>query len=206
MTLKGRVDSKGREKGKRQSLLGGKGDKVLNGPKSKDNKDKSPTIEDSLSEVEERGVTIEDVRSLALISTPIRKLIVHYRFPNGIVTYTEFTTLCLYSTIYPLDKTLPLVSRSSRYGHAAINMYLQTYAKQPSSTSHAPTQQARSKASEHSTAHLLHISLTKSETQWLLTAKWEQGDSELNRVTLIDYFSSEILVNKLAYPDVAMEH
>lgn len=36
------------------------------------------------------------------------------------------------------------------------------------------------------------------------TAK--SGDSELIRVTLIDYFSSEVLVDKLVYPDVAMEH
>jgi RNA exonuclease 1 len=36
------------------------------------------------------------------------------------------------------------------------------------------------------------------------TAK--SGDSELIRVTLIDYFSSEILVDNLVYPDVAMEH
>ncbi len=32
------------------------------------------------------------------------------------------------------------------------------------------------------------------------------GDSELIRVTLIDYFSSEVLVDRLVYPDVAMEH
>src|SRR5450432_3975662 len=32
------------------------------------------------------------------------------------------------------------------------------------------------------------------------------GDSELIRVTLIDYFSSVILVDSLVYPDVAMEH
>jgi RNA exonuclease 1 len=32
------------------------------------------------------------------------------------------------------------------------------------------------------------------------------GDSELIRVTLIDYFSSAILVDSLVYPDVAMEH
>ena len=36
------------------------------------------------------------------------------------------------------------------------------------------------------------------------TAK--SGDSELIRVTLIDYFSSDVLVDKLVYPDVPMEH
>lgn len=36
------------------------------------------------------------------------------------------------------------------------------------------------------------------------TAK--SGDSELIRVTLIDYFSSEVLVDSLVYPDVAMSH
>jgi RNA exonuclease 1 len=34
----------------------------------------------------------------------------------------------------------------------------------------------------------------------------QSGDSELIRVTLIDYFSSEVLVDRLVYPDVAMEH
>jgi len=36
------------------------------------------------------------------------------------------------------------------------------------------------------------------------TAK--SGDSELIRVTLIDYFSSAILVDHLVYPDVEMQH
>lgn len=34
----------------------------------------------------------------------------------------------------------------------------------------------------------------------------ESGDSELIRVTLIDYFSSEVLVDRLVYPDVEMSH
>jgi RNA exonuclease 1 len=32
------------------------------------------------------------------------------------------------------------------------------------------------------------------------------GDSELIRVTLIDYFSSAVLVDSLVYPDVEMSH
>ena len=32
------------------------------------------------------------------------------------------------------------------------------------------------------------------------------GDNELIRVTLIDYFSSAVLVDSLVYPDVAMSH
>lgn len=34
----------------------------------------------------------------------------------------------------------------------------------------------------------------------------ESGDNELIRVTLIDYFSSAVLVDSLVYPDVAMSH
>ena len=32
------------------------------------------------------------------------------------------------------------------------------------------------------------------------------GDSELIRLTLIDYFSGETLIDSLVYPDVAMLH
>ena len=34
----------------------------------------------------------------------------------------------------------------------------------------------------------------------------ELGEPELIRVTMIDYFTSEVLIDKLVYPDIPMEH
>ena len=95
--LKGKVNGKGKgkERGSKQSLLGGEGDKAVDDRKIKKNKDESPFMEDSLS-VEEHGVSKKDVYSLALTPTPILKPVIRCRFHDGVVTYKEFTALCLF--------------------------------------------------------------------------------------------------------------
>ena len=53
----------------------------------------------------------------------------------------------------------------------------------------------------------MELSIPTHARQLRLTAKWARlRDSELIRVTLIDYFSSAILVDSLVYPDVEMSH
>lgn len=81
--LKGRVDGKGKKKGKRQSLLGGNGDEVV------DDANESTFMEDGLSSMGERGVSVtkEAVQSLTLTPTLIRKPIVRCRFHDRVVTY-----------------------------------------------------------------------------------------------------------------------
>jgi hypothetical protein len=191
--LKGRVDDKGKKKGKGQSLLGGKGDEVVDDQQIEDEEDKGSFIEDGLFSIGERGVSItrEDVQSLTLTPTPIRKPVVRCKFHDGIVTNKvcriplspNSQPSAFYSTIYPPDEAPPLILRSSRYGHAAINMYPQTPAKQPSSTSHAPTHSASTKAAGNSTPLLVHIPLTKSDPQSPSTVKWEPLNQETQNLS-----------------------
>ncbi|KAF8855031.1 hypothetical protein BDZ45DRAFT_596231 [Acephala macrosclerotiorum] len=183
--LKGRVGGKGKKKGRGQSLPGGKGDEVADNQQAEDKEDESPFMEDGLSSMGERGasVTREDVQSLTLTPTPIREPVVRCRFHDGIVTYKVWSCCRKHVSSDPCQAAEYHAARAYPPGQLES---LWKFHPTPSAYTSHQIRDAVAIDCEMGTA--------------------KSGDSELIRVTLIDYFSSEVLVDKLVYPDVAMEH
>jgi len=180
-----RENGKSKEEGKRQSLLGGSGDKVVDDQQKKGEKDESSSMEECLSPIGDRRVSVarEDIQSGTLASTLVPKPVVRCKFHGGAVKYKVWS--CCHKHV------------SSDPCQAAEFHLARTY----------PQGQLESLWKFHPTpsAYTSHqIRPVVAIDCEMGTAK--SGDSELIRVTLIDYFSSEILVDKLVYPDVAMEH
>ncbi|KAK0118579.1 hypothetical protein ONS95_007465 [Cadophora gregata] len=183
--LKGRVDGqgKGTEKENRQSLLGGEGDKGVDDQQIEENKDEIPFMEDFQPKVEECGTSKEDGHRLALNPPQILKPVVRCRFHDGIVTYKVWSCCGKHVSADPCQAAEFHLARA--YPAGQLESLWAFYPTPCAGVSH----QVRA-----AVAIDCEMGTAKS------------GDSELIRVTLIDYFSSEVLVDKLVYPDVAMEH
>ncbi|KAL2062502.1 hypothetical protein VTL71DRAFT_6768 [Oculimacula yallundae] len=180
--LKGRVDGKGQER-KKELLMGGKEDKVVNDQRVGETKDEIPLTENSLFPVEGRGDSEANVQSLTVAPTPILKPYIRCRFHDGVVKYKTWSCCRQHTSSDPCQAAEFHLARTYPVGELES-----LWAFYPTPNGY-PSHEIRA-------AVAIDCEMGNAKS----------GDSELIRVTLIDYFSSDVLVDKLVYPDVAMAH
>jgi DNA polymerase III epsilon subunit-like protein len=108
------------------------------------------------------------------------------KYHDGVVQNKKWT--CCKKSAY--EGTKPCKGAQEHKPHIYAKDELETLWK------FVPTPSTHSKSAEHHAAVAVDCEMGISEL----------GDSELIRVTLVDYFTSEVLIDELVYPDVQMKH